>query len=38
VRHAIWYSVIGGISDGKIVQHDKDQLKVAPSGEKGISS
>jgi hypothetical protein len=37
VRHAIWYSAIGGISDGKIVQHDKDQLKVVPSGEVDIS-
>jgi hypothetical protein len=27
-RHAVWYSVIAGLEDSVIVQHDKDALKV----------
>lgn len=27
-RHAVWYSAIAGLEDSKIVQHDKDALRV----------
>ncbi|MDT5198704.1 MAG: hypothetical protein QOH34_226 [Mycobacterium sp.] len=27
-RHAVWYSVIAGLEDSVIAQHDKDALKV----------
>jgi hypothetical protein len=30
-RRAVWYSAIAGISDGRITQHDKDQLRVEPA-------
>lgn len=30
-RHAVWYSVVAGVSGGRIVQHDKDALRVEPS-------
>ncbi|GAA1395490.1 hypothetical protein GCM10009613_45260 [Pseudonocardia kongjuensis] len=30
-RHAVWYSCVAGVSPGsRIVQHDKDALRVAP--------
>jgi len=29
-RHAVWYSCVGGLADGRIVQHDKDALRIAP--------
>lgn len=30
-RHAVWYSCVGGVArDGRIVQHDKDALRVEP--------
>jgi hypothetical protein len=30
-RHAVWYSVVAGVRGGRIVQHDKDALRVEPS-------
>ncbi|MGD9525861.1 hypothetical protein [Pseudonocardia sp.] len=31
-RHAVWYSAVGGVArGGRIVQHDKDALRVEPS-------
>jgi hypothetical protein len=30
-RHAVWYSCVAGVADGRIVQHDKDALRVDPS-------
>ncbi|MDN5756974.1 MAG: hypothetical protein L0H59_00310 [Tomitella sp.] len=27
-RHAVWYSSIAGLGDARIVQHDKDALRV----------
>ncbi len=27
-RHAVWYSSIAGLEDARIVQHDKDALRV----------
>ncbi|NMO02948.1 hypothetical protein HH308_17185 [Gordonia sp. TBRC 11910] len=27
-RHAVWYSAIAGLEDSRIVQHDKDALRV----------
>lgn len=27
-RHAVWYSSIAGLEGSKIVQHDKDALRV----------
>jgi len=27
-RHAVWYSAVAGVKDGRIVQWDKDQMKV----------
>lgn len=30
-RHAVWYSAVGGVARGsRIVQHDKDALRVEP--------
>ncbi len=30
-RHAVWYSSIAGVArDSRIVQHDKDALRVEP--------
>lgn len=31
VNHATWYSVVAGVGDGQVVQHDKDALRVLPS-------
>jgi hypothetical protein len=31
-RHAVWYSCIGGVRGGRIVQFDKDQLRLIPDG------
>lgn len=28
LRHAVWYSAIGGLSHAKVVQYDKHQLKL----------
>ncbi len=30
-RHAVWYSCVAGVAGGRIVQHDKDALRVEPS-------
>jgi len=27
-RHAVWYSALAGLQDARIVQHDKDALRV----------
>jgi hypothetical protein len=29
-RHAVWYSCIAGLDGGRIVQWDKDALRVEP--------
>ncbi|WP_431910978.1 hypothetical protein [Amycolatopsis thermoflava] len=29
-RHAVWYSCVGGVAGGEIVQHDKIALRVGP--------
>ena len=28
VRHAVWYSCVGALKDAKVVQFDKDALRV----------
>ena len=28
VRHAVWYSALAGLADARVVQHDKDALRV----------
>lgn len=28
VRHAVWYSAIAGLEGSRVVQHDKDALRV----------
>jgi hypothetical protein len=30
VRHAVWYSALAGVRAGRVVQFDKDALKVVP--------
>lgn len=30
-RHAVWYSAVAGVRDGRVVQHDKDALRLEPS-------
>ncbi|SHK03999.1 hypothetical protein SAMN05443637_10298 [Pseudonocardia thermophila] len=31
-RHAVWYSAVAGVArDSRIVQHDKDALRVEPA-------
>lgn len=31
-RHAVWYSAVAGVpADSRIVQHDKDALRVEPT-------
>ena len=30
-RHAVWYSCVAGVASGRIVQHDKDALRVDPA-------
>ncbi|MEU8120580.1 hypothetical protein AB0C21_17870 [Spirillospora sp. NPDC049024] len=29
-RHAVWYSAIAGLQGARIVQHDKNALRVVP--------
>jgi hypothetical protein len=29
-RHAVWYSSVAGLRAARIVQHDKDALRVEP--------
>lgn len=31
VNHATWYSVVAGVADGRVVQQDKDALRVVPA-------
>ncbi|GAA0937856.1 hypothetical protein [Pseudonocardia zijingensis] len=28
-RHAVWYSALAGLQDARVVQHDKNALRVA---------
>jgi hypothetical protein len=30
VRHAVWYSALAAVGHGRVVQYDKDALKVDP--------
>jgi hypothetical protein len=30
-RHAVWYSSVAGLRAARIVQHDKDALRVEPT-------
>jgi hypothetical protein len=30
-RHAVWYSSVAGLSNARIVEHDKDALRVEPA-------
>ena len=30
VRHSVWYSALAGVGHGRVVQYDKDALKVEP--------
>jgi hypothetical protein len=30
VRHAVWYSALAGVRAGRVVQFDKEALKVVP--------
>lgn len=36
VRHAVWYSAVSAVTDGEIVQFDKDALRVRPSASAGV--
>jgi hypothetical protein len=31
VNHATWYSSVAGVADGRVVQQDKDALRVVPA-------
>ena len=31
VRHAVWYSALAAVGHGRVVQYDKDALKVEPA-------
>jgi hypothetical protein len=31
VNHATWYSAVAGVADGRVVQQDKDALRVVPA-------
>ncbi|HEV8623514.1 MAG TPA: hypothetical protein VG034_03580 [Acidimicrobiia bacterium] len=31
VNHAAWYSTVAGVADGRVVQQDKDALRVVPA-------
>jgi len=31
VRHAVWYSTVAGVADGRVSQFDKDALRVEPA-------
>lgn len=35
LRHAVWYSAIGGVDGADVVQYDKDQLKLVARGATG---
>lgn len=30
-RHAVWYSALAGVREGRVVQYDKDRLLVVPA-------
>ena len=30
-RHAVWYSALAAVGHGRVVQYDKDALKVEPA-------
>ena len=30
VRHSVWYSALAAVGHGRVVQYDKDALKVEP--------
>jgi hypothetical protein len=30
-RHAVWYSAVAGVAEGRIAQHDKDALRIEPA-------
>ena len=30
VRHAVWYSAVAAVAGGRVVQYDKDALRVEP--------
>ncbi len=32
VRHAVWYSCVGAVKDARVVQFDKDALRVVADG------
>ena len=31
VNHATWYSMVAGVADGRVVQQDKNALRVVPA-------
>jgi hypothetical protein len=31
VRHSVWYSALAAVAHGRVVQYDKDALKVEPA-------
>jgi hypothetical protein len=31
VNHATWYSTVAGVAGGRVVQQDKDALRVVPA-------
>ena len=31
VRHAVWYSVLAGVADGRVERFDKELLRVVPA-------
>jgi hypothetical protein len=31
VRHSVWYSALAAVGHGRVVQYDKDALKVEPA-------
>jgi hypothetical protein len=31
VRHAVWYSTVAGVAEGRVTQFDKDALRVEPA-------
>ena len=30
-RHAVWYSALAGLQEARVVQHDKNELRVEPA-------
>ncbi|HET6948799.1 MAG TPA: hypothetical protein VFI47_00385 [Acidimicrobiales bacterium] len=31
-RHAVWYSCVGALTDARVVQFDKDALRIVATG------